>query len=147
MSKISLLAAIVIGLAVSLSTASAQGGGGGGGGGGRGGRGGGMAGLTNAATRLAAIDTAVTLTADEKPKVQAALDTEIKALIDLRADTTVQPADMRTKQTTITDAFSAKMKEILTADQYTKFQAMPAPGRGGRGGRGGGGAGGAAPGN
>jgi Spy/CpxP family protein refolding chaperone len=85
---------------------------------------------------LDSIDKAVTLTEAQKPKVQAALDDVTKARKDAQGD--------RTKMTEARTAFNAKMKEILTPEQYTKFEAMPRPG--GRR-NAGGGAGGAAPAN
>jgi Spy/CpxP family protein refolding chaperone len=74
------------------------------------------------------LTTALTLTDAEKPKVQALLDDMTKKLTDLRADTTVAQADRAAKMTAIRKDFSDKMKEILTADQFTKFQALPQPG-------------------
>jgi hypothetical protein len=137
MKKLSLVAAIALGLLTCVSVANAQGGGGGGKkGGGRG------AGIT-----LTQITNAVTdLKADQITKVEAALKTQTDAMTALRADTSVQPADMATKRQPITDKFNADMKGILSADQFTKFQAIPAATRGG-GTRGGGKkGGGAAPG-
>jgi Spy/CpxP family protein refolding chaperone len=92
-----------------------------------------------------AIDKAVTLTDAEKPKVKEAVDSLTTAMTDARsADQSERAGKMRDAR----DAFDKKMKEILTPEQYTKFQAMPRPGRrGGAGGAGGGagGAGGGAP--
>jgi Spy/CpxP family protein refolding chaperone len=82
------------------------------------------------------IDKAVTLTDAEKPKVKAALDEYNTARTDAA---NADPADRRTKLADARKAFDGKMKEILTPDQYTKFQAMPRPGRGGAGGGAGGG--------
>ena len=56
---------------------------------------------------------------------------------------TAQDPDMRTKMTQIRTDEHAAIKALLTADQATKYDAMPQPGRGG-GRRGGGGGGGAA---
>jgi periplasmic protein CpxP/Spy len=89
------------------------------------------------------LDKAVTLTDAEKPKVKSALEEYTKASTEARqaADQTEQRTKMRTARTDL----DKKMKEILTPEQYTKYEAMP--GRGGRGGGrnrgGGGGAGGA----
>ncbi len=85
---------------------------------------------------LESIDKAVTLTDDQKPKVKSALDDMTKAAQDARADT--DQDSRRTKMTAARDDFNKKMKDILTPDQYTKFQAMPRPGRGNGGGGGGG---------
>ena len=89
------------------------------------------------------IDKAVTLTDAEKPKVKVVLDEYTKAITEAR---TADQSERRTKLMAARETFSKKMKEILTADQYKKFEAMPAmQPRGGRGGAGGGGAGGGAP--
>ena len=143
MRKLSLVAAIAFGgLVACLSTAYAQPGGGGGGGGARGARGAGAA--FNATNRLAQIDTAVTLTAEQKPKVKAILEDEAKKLTDLQNDTTVAAADRRTKRTEIQTKADDDIKKLLTADQVTKYPPV-APARGTRGGgaRGGGAAPGA----
>jgi hypothetical protein len=87
------------------------------------------------------IDKAVTLTDAEKPKVKAAIDDLNTAMTAARnADQDERAGKMRTAR----QDFDKKMKEILTPDQYTKFQAMrPAGGRRGGAGGGAGGAGGA----
>jgi protein CpxP len=88
---------------------------------------------------LDSIDKAVTLTADEKPKVQTALDQLTSAMTAAR---NADQDERRTKMTAAREDFDKQMKAILTPDQYTKFQAMPRPG--GRRNGGGGGGGGAA---
>jgi Spy/CpxP family protein refolding chaperone len=72
---------------------------------------------------------ALTLTDDQKPKVQAALDDQRKKMSELRQDASLSTEDRRTKMTAIRTDFTAKMKEILTADQFAQFQKMPQPGR------------------
>jgi periplasmic protein CpxP/Spy len=84
---------------------------------------------------LDSIDKAVTLTDAEKPKVKDALDQMTTAMTAARD---ADQSERRTKMTAARDDFNKKMKDILTPDQYTKFEAMPRPGR--RGGNGGGGA-------
>lgn len=86
---------------------------------------------------LETIDKAVTLTDAEKPKVKEALDGYTTAMTDaMNAD----QDERRTKMQTARQDFDKKMKDILTPDQYTKFQ--PLLRGGGRRGAGGGGAGG-----
>lgn len=84
------------------------------------------------------IDKAVTLTDAEKPKVKDALEEYNKAATEAR---NADQSERRTKMTAARDALTKKMKEILTPDQYTKFEAMPRGGqrRGGAGGGAGGG--------
>jgi periplasmic protein CpxP/Spy len=84
------------------------------------------------------------LTDAQKPKVKAALEEQVKKLQDLRADTTMSQQDRRTKMQTIRDDFGKQMKEILTADQYKKFEEMQQQNRGRRQGGAGGAGGGAA---
>lgn len=76
-------------------------------------------------------------------KVKPVLDTMIKKQADLRADTTVDPADLPTKMAAITTEASDAIKAIVTPAQFTIIQPLlQRAGRGGRGGRGGGGGGG-----
>src|SRR4051794_12938903 len=93
-------------------------------------RGGGRGG----AITIEAIDKAVTLTDAEKPKVKLALEDYTKATTAARD---ADQSERRTKMTAARDALDKKMKEILTPEQYAKYEAMPRGGR--RGGQGGGG--------
>jgi len=101
--------------------------------------GGGMRGRMMGPT-IEQLTTNLDLTADEVPKVTAVLDDQKKQMADLRADTTMSQDDRRTKMTAIRTDVMAKMKDILTPDQFTKYQKMTQ--RGGRRGGGGGGGGG-----
>ena len=124
----SLITAAVLGLAVApvLSLAQPPAGGGNGGGQARG-RGG-----MNPEQRVAAIDEAVKLTAEQKPKVTAILT---KASADVQA---LSQEERREKGRAINEAANKEIRALLTAEQQAKFDAMPAPGRGGRqGGNGG----------
>jgi hypothetical protein len=101
--------------------------------GGRGGRG-----MMSPEQRLAAIDTAVTLTADQKPKVTAILE---KAQTDMAAARDAAAGDraaMMEKMQGINKQVNADIKALLTADQQKKFDdyiaSQPAPG-GRRGGK------------
>jgi len=98
-------------------------------------RGGGRGG----AITIEAIDKAVTLTDAEKPKVKLALEDYTKATTAARD---ADQSERRTKMTAARDALDKKMKEILTPEQYAKYEAMPRGGR--RGGQGGGAGGGGA---
>jgi protein CpxP len=91
---------------------------------------------------IEAIDKAVTLTDAEKPKVKEALEEYTKAATEAR---NAEQADRRTKMTAAREALDKKLKEILTADQFTKYQAMPRQGGQRRNGAGGAGGGGATP--
>jgi len=104
-------------------------------GGGGGGRGMGMA----PDAQVAALDTAVTLTADQKTAVLKIYTDSAAKMTALRGATPADP-DMRTKMTAIRTDQQTAIRALLTPAQQTKFDAMPAPGR-----RGGGGAPPAAP--
>ena len=109
-----------------------------GGGAGAGGRGG-FGGRTNAVT-VETLNKTLTLTDAEKPKVKSALEEYNKAVAEARQ---ADQSERRTKMMAARTDLNKKMKEILTPEQYTKYEAMP--GRGGRnGGRNRGGAGGGA---
>jgi hypothetical protein len=64
------------------------------------------------------------LTDDQKPKVKAVFDEMQQKQKDLRADTSVAQADKRAKAKEIRDAATAKLKDILTADQFAKWEKM-----------------------
>jgi Spy/CpxP family protein refolding chaperone len=83
-------------------------------------RGGGM--LT-----VESIDKAVTLTDEEKPKVKTAVEEYATAMKEARADGQMD----RTKARTAREDLDKKMKDILTPEQLTKYQAIPRRGGGG----------------
>jgi periplasmic protein CpxP/Spy len=117
----------------------AQGGGGApGGGGGGGGRGMGM----SSDQRVAALDKAVSLTDDQKIKIKAIYEADIKKMADLRA---AQDPDMRTKITAMRNDENTQIKALLSDEQKPKFDAYLASMPQGRGPGGGGGGGGAPP--
>jgi len=97
----------------------------------RGGRG-----MLNPDERVAQIDKAVTLTADQKTKIK---DILVKAQQDMQA---LAREDRRTKGREIMQAAQDAVRAALTPEQQTKFDAMPQPGPGGRRGGGPGGPGG-----
>lgn len=85
--------------------------------------------------RLDKLSEELKLTADQKTKVEAAMKEQAEAVRGLRDAT---PEDRRAKMQTARKAFDAKMKEILTADQYTKWEkTREQRGAGGQGRRGG----------
>jgi Spy/CpxP family protein refolding chaperone len=90
--------------------------------------------------RVAAVDKAVTLTDDQKIKVKAIYEADMKKMQDMMA---AQDPDMRTKMTAMRADENTQIKALLTDDQKPKFDAYLAsmPQRGG--GRPGGGAPGA----
>ena len=95
-----------------------------------GGGGGGRMGMTPDA-QLAQLVTALTLTSDQQAKIKPILEADAAKITALR---TAQDPDMRTKVTAIRTEQHAAIKALLTADQATKYDAMPQGGRGGGGG-------------
>jgi protein CpxP len=82
--------------------------------------------------RMDKLTTELTLTDDQKPKVEAVLKDSEKKMRELRADTATPQDEKRPKMQAIREDADKKLKEILTADQYKKYEAMPRPGRGGK---------------
>ena len=102
-------------------------------------QGGGGRGMMAPDAQVAALDTAVTLTADQKTAALKIYTDGAAKMTALRGATPPDP-DMRTKMTTIRTDENTAIRALLTDAQKTKFDAMPQPGR-----RGGGGGGGGAP--
>ena len=139
LTKTILVAALVVGSLFAGNTALlAQNAGGGNGGGG------GRRTMTSDAI-IARFQTALgetnKLTDAEIPQVKAVLDTMITNTVALRADTTIAPADKRTKRMAIITEASDAIKAIVTPDQFTVIQPLLQRTGGGRRGGGGGGGG------
>jgi len=64
------------------------------------------------------------LTDEQKTKVKPILEEMRQKMADLRKDTTLEAADRRAKMKEIRDDISAKLKEILTPEQYEKWLKM-----------------------
>ncbi len=62
------------------------------------------------------------LTDDQKPKVKTALDELQQKQHALRTDTTLSAEDKKAKLKELFDSTNAKLKEILTPEQYTKWE-------------------------
>jgi Spy/CpxP family protein refolding chaperone len=70
------------------------------------------------------------LTDDQKTQVKAALEDMQSKMKALHDDTSASPEDKKAKFKEIRDANQAKMKEILTPEQFTKLQSHMPKGRG-----------------
>lgn len=62
------------------------------------------------------------LTDDQKAKVKTAMEDMQNKMKALRDDTNLKPEDKRAKAKEIREGFTATMKEILTAEQFEKWQ-------------------------
>ncbi len=71
------------------------------------------------------------LTDAQKPKVKAVLEATAKKGQELRGDTSVPREERREKMQAIMEQENKQLKEILTPDQYTKYEKMRAEMRGG----------------
>jgi periplasmic protein CpxP/Spy len=116
LAKISLVAAIVLGGLVACSNlAVAQDAG------------------TNAAKKgkrptieqqMERLDKELKLTDEQKPKVKAVMEEFGKKRQELFSDTSADRSAQREKMRTLTEEQNKKMKEILTADQFKKYEEM-----------------------
>jgi Spy/CpxP family protein refolding chaperone len=88
--------------------------------------------------RLAKLAEELNLTAEQKTRIEAALKAQAETLRGLRDAT---PEERREKMQAARKEMNAKMKEILTAEQYAKWEKLREErgprGQGGRGGPGG----------
>ena len=77
------------------------------------------------------------LSTEQKDKIKPILADQREKMGALRGDTSLSQEDRRAKMKEITDATDAKLKDILTADQFTKLHELRKQ-MGGRRGQGGG---------
>ncbi len=119
MKKLSLIIAVALGTLVACSFATAQ----------EAGKDASKKGKRgfSAEQRLERMTTQLNLTDEQKPKVKAGLEETSKKYQDLA------PEDRRTKGREIRQEETKKLKEILTADQFKKYEEM-GQGMGKRGG-------------
>lgn len=82
--------------------------------------------------RLAAIDKAVTLTDDQKPKVKEIIEADQKKMMDLR-NSGEDMQTLRPKMMEIRTQENTQIKALLTDDQKTKYDAYLASMPQGRG--------------
>jgi periplasmic protein CpxP/Spy len=94
----------------------------------QGGGGGGM--RMTSDQRVAAVDKAVTLTDDQKVKIKAIYEADMKKMADMRA---AQDPDMRTKMMAIRTDENTQIKALLTDEQKPKYDAYLASMPQGRG--------------
>jgi Spy/CpxP family protein refolding chaperone len=71
------------------------------------------------------LNTALTLTDEQKPKVKAVLEEQQKAMQKIRDDSSLEQDARRTKMQDLRKEMNTKMKGILTDEQYKKYQEMP----------------------
>ena len=66
----------------------------------------------------------LTLTDEQKPKVKAVLEETSKKMEPIRADSSLDRDARMEKMKPIMEEQNKKMKDILTPDQFTKYQEM-----------------------
>lgn len=71
--------------------------------------------------------------ADQKPKIQAVLDEWRKKTSEAHRDDSLSLDQKQAKAKALLDDLEAKMKAVLTPEQYAKWQKMPHPGHGPQG--------------
>jgi hypothetical protein len=91
----------------------------------------GKKGMPTVEQQLDRMTEALKLTDEQKPKVKALLEETAKKRTELRD---LPQDERREKGRALIEDQNKKLKEILTPEQYTKYEAMPRPGRGGAGG-------------
>lgn len=71
----------------------------------------------------------LSLSDEQKDKVKAIMDDYRQQQMALRTDKSLSPADRRTKAKEIRESLAGKFKEVLTPEQFEKWQkiAMPHP--------------------
>jgi len=80
--------------------------------------------------RMDRLNEELKLTDAQKPKVEALLTAQAEKMRGLRDAT---PEERQEKMKASREEMSKKMKEILTAEQFAKYEKMPPPGRPGGG--------------
>ena len=90
-------------------------------------------GRMSAEAQLKDLTEKLTLTAEQQPKVKTVLEERAKAMQDARALT---PEERQTKMKAMREENTKKMKEILTADQFAKYEEIQKTQRGPRNGGG-----------
>jgi hypothetical protein len=70
------------------------------------------------------IATQLALTDDQKAKAKPIFDEMSQKMADLRKDTTVQGQDRRAKAKEIRDDATTKLKDVLTPEQFAKWEKM-----------------------
>jgi hypothetical protein len=86
----------------------------------QGGGGGGRGMMMTSDQRVDALDKAVKLTADQKTKIKAIYDADMKKMMDLR-NSGGDPKDMRPKMMAILTDENTQIKALLTDDQKPKY--------------------------
>jgi len=74
--------------------------------------------------RFDMIATQLALTDDQKAKAKPIFDEMSQKMADLRKDTTVQGQDRRAKAKEIRDDATTKLKDVLTPEQFAKWEKM-----------------------
>lgn len=72
--------------------------------------------------RLKELTTRLNLTEEEKPKVKAILEEQEKKRAELRGAGALSPEERRAKAQAFAEETAKKLKEVLTPEQFTKYE-------------------------
>lgn len=81
-------------------------------------------GMMGAEQRAEQMATRLELSAEQKTKVQAVFETEMKKMRELRADQTASREEMRPKMQALREETNKQLKTILTPAQFEKWEKM-----------------------
>jgi Spy/CpxP family protein refolding chaperone len=87
---------------------------------------GGKRGFPTVEQQMERMTTALSLTDEQKPKVEAVIKDSSKKRQDLFSDTSMDRQERREKMQAISEEQTKKMKDILTPDQMEKYTQMQA---------------------
>jgi Spy/CpxP family protein refolding chaperone len=80
--------------------------------------------MMNPAEQLKRLDKELSLTDDQKSKIQPILEDQQKQMLQIMADSSSGPQDKMPKMREIHESSSAKIRDVLTDPQKTKFDEM-----------------------
>ncbi len=85
---------------------------------------GGVAAAKQAQSATQRLVSQLTLTPEQKTKVDPILEDDAKKLLALRQDASLSPEDRRTKSSEVRKDTDAKLKSVLTDEQWKKLQEL-----------------------
>ena len=77
--------------------------------------------------RMRRLTAVLVLTEEQKPKVKSVVTEELKVAHTIQEDSSLSVAEKDVKKKEARDKMNAKLKEMLTPEQYEKLEAMQKP--------------------